>query len=142
MQRILGLSALGLFLIAGTSFAQEPATGSGPSSAPVVQSMTTGTGTVSNNRRFGRFRGNNSGRFFRRNNTSNTTTQAMADTSTQPATPATTKPATKPETKPTTTQTVTPTTTTTTEPTTTTSNRRFFGREGGLLSRLGSRFGR
>jgi hypothetical protein len=60
MQRILGLSALGLLVLAGTSSAQQPATGSGSSSVPVVQSMPSGGyAPVSSGRRFGRWRGRN-----------------------------------------------------------------------------------
>jgi hypothetical protein len=143
MLRILGLSALGLFLLAGSSPAQEPAA-VGAGSGPVVQTVTSGGPTYSN-RRFGLFRGN--GRFFRRNNnTVNTTSRAMADTTAQTPEP-TTKPEPLPAPKPTTKPAATETTSTTTtapvmEPTTNTSNRRFLRRDGGLLSRLGARFGR
>jgi hypothetical protein len=143
MLRILGLSALGLFLLAASSSAQQPATVSGPSSAPVVQTVTSGGPTYSN-RRFGLFRGN--GRFSRRYYTPVTTTsQAMVDTTTtQTGTQTTTTkpeqlPAPKSGTTPAATDAPVYTTTTTTEPT---SNRRFLRRNGGFLSRLGSRFGR
>lgn len=60
MQRILGLSALGLLVLAGTSSAQQPATGSDSSSVPVVQSAPTGSyAPSSTGRRFGRWRGRN-----------------------------------------------------------------------------------
>jgi hypothetical protein len=150
MHRILGLGALGLFVLAGSSFAQQPASGSGASSAPVVQSSGSYAPTYSN-RRFGLFRGNSSGRFFRRNNTVNTTSQARVETAPPPAQTnaeqikvmPTEKTTAKGEMKSTAKETdVTTTTPVTYEPSTTTSNRRFLRRDGGLLSRLGSRFGR
>src|SRR5262249_57708204 len=65
MHRILGLGALGLFLIAGSAPAQQPATSTGPASAPVVQSGFVTTSDAPTTRRFGIFRGR---RGYNRNN--------------------------------------------------------------------------
>jgi hypothetical protein len=60
MQRILGLSALGLLVLAGTSPAQQPITGGDSSSVPVVQSAPSGSyAPSSSGRRFGRWRARN-----------------------------------------------------------------------------------
>jgi hypothetical protein len=148
MLRILGLSALGLFLIAGSSSAQQPATSTGPASTPVVQSGVVRTSDAPTYRRFGIFRGR---RGYNRNTyVSQPISQARVETATtQPdvetikAMP-TEKTTVKPDaTKTTTTETAvtsTPTTTTFEQPTSNTSNRRFF--RGGLRDRLAARFGR
>jgi len=157
MKCILALSALGLFVLAGTSSAQQASGGASGSSGAVVQS---GPGTVvtsspSSGRLFGRFRrgntyeygpvyyGSRRGILGRRT----TTTQARVDTTptTQTAeeklpnkpTPSSTKTETSGD------KAKTTTTTTTYQPveqTTTTSGRRFFN--GDFMARLRSRFGR
>jgi hypothetical protein len=76
MKCILGLSTLGLLLLAGTSSAQEPSAAAGSSSAPVVQSAPQGgyVPAASSSRRFGRWRGGNSdggARLFGRRASSN-----------------------------------------------------------------------
>jgi hypothetical protein len=152
MHRILGLGALGLFLIAGSAPAQQPATNTGPVSTPVVQSGVVTTSDAPTNRRFGIFRGNR----FRRGNVRNNNvvqpiSQARVETAAtqQPGVETikampTEKTTVKPDaTKTTTTETAvtsTPTTTTFEQPTSNTSNRRFF--RGNFRDRLASRFGR
>jgi hypothetical protein len=151
MQRILSLSALGLLLFVGSSPAQQPATSGPASTTPVVQSSTTSTAAPSN-RRFGRVRGafsneNRSGIFGRRSNR-NSGNVVSAETTTQPAAevipvmPKTTGKETKTGTTGTKTATVTPEPTSTVVESSPAPTRRFGFREGGLLSRLGSRFGR
>ena len=155
MHRILGLGALGLFLIAGSAPAQQPATSTGPASAPVVQSGFVTTSDAPTTRRFGIFRGNR----FRRGNVRNNNvvqpiSQARVETATtqqpgvetikaMPTEKTTVKTEGAKTTSTETAMTSTPTTTMVQQPTSTTSNRRFLRRDGGgLLSRLGSRFGR
>jgi hypothetical protein len=148
MLRILGLSALGLFLIAGSSSAQQPATTTGPASTPVVQSGVVTTSDAPTYRRFGIFRG-------RRGNNRNTyvsqpISQARVETATtqqgvetikaMPTEKTTVKPESTKTTPTETAVTSTPTTTTFEQPTSNTSNRRYF--RGGLRDRLAARFGR
>ena len=153
MHRILGLGALGLFLIAGSASAQQPAGGTGPAPAPVVQSGVVTSSDAPTTRRFGIFRGR-----FRRGNVNNNVVQPISQARVETAATQqpgvetlkampTEKTTAKPEMKTTTTESTVSTTptTTTVQPTTTsnTSNRRFLRRDGGgLLSRLSARFGR
>ena len=151
MHRILGLGALGLFLIAGSAPAQQPATSTGPASTPVVQSGYVTTSDAPTTRRFGIFRGR---RGYNRNTyVSQPISQARVETATtqqpgvetikaMPTEKATVKTEGAKTATTDTAMTSTPTTTVQ-QPTSTTSNRRFLRRDGGgLLSRLGSRFGR
>jgi hypothetical protein len=151
MHRILGLGALGLFLIAGSAPAQQPATSTGPVSTPVVQSGVVTTSDAPTTRRFGIFRGR---RGYNRNSyvvqpvsqarveTAATQQSGVETIKAMPTEKTTVKTEGAKATPTETAMTSTPTTMVQ-QPTSTTSNRRFLRRDGGgLLSRLGSRFGR
>lgn len=157
MQRILGLSTLGLLLLAGTSDAQQPSASSGASSVPVVQSGTQGGygPAASSSRRFGRIRGGNTydggSRFGNRRSysgNSNVVSPAPATAASQPVVQASatmpnaeSKAVTKTETSRSKTQTVAPDANPPVQQSSATPTRRM-GSRGGLLSRLGSRMGR